>query len=59
MAAWKAFKNEAFRREPMTLTAGGSPVWALAAETGRFKDRLRYPGEDDVYEEPKMKALGL
>jgi peptidoglycan-N-acetylglucosamine deacetylase len=44
---------------PKTLPAGESLVWALAAETGRFKDRLRYPGEDDVYEEPKMKALGL
>ena len=54
-----AFQDDAFRLEPKTLPAGESLVWALAAETGRFKDRLRYPGEDDVYEEPKMKALGL
>jgi peptidoglycan/xylan/chitin deacetylase (PgdA/CDA1 family) len=54
-----AFQDEAFRLQPKTLPAGESLVWALAAETGRFKDRLRYPGEDDVYEEPKMKALGL
>ena len=54
-----AFQDEVFRSAPKTLPAGESLVWALAAETGRFKDRLRYPGEDDVYEEPKMKALGL
>lgn len=54
-----AFQDEAFRSQPKTLPAGESLVWALAAETGRFKDRLRYPGEDDVYEEPKMNALGL
>jgi hypothetical protein len=54
-----AFQDEAFRLQPKTLPAGESLVWALAAETGRFRDRLRYPGEDDVYEEPKMKALGL
>ncbi len=54
-----AFQDEAFRLQPKILPAGESLVWALAAETGRFRDRLRYPGEDDVYEEPKMKALGL
>jgi peptidoglycan/xylan/chitin deacetylase (PgdA/CDA1 family) len=54
-----AFQDEVFHSLPKTLPAGESLVWALAAETGRFKDRLRYPGEDDVYEEPKMKALGL
>lgn len=54
-----AFQDEAFRMQPKTLPAGESLVWALAAETGKFKDRLRYPGEDDIYEEPRMKALGL
>jgi len=54
-----AFQDEAFRLQPKTLPAGESLVWALAAETGRFKERLRYPGEDDIYEEPKMNALGL
>ena len=50
---------EKFVDRTKTLPAGESLVWALATETGHFKDRLRYPGEDDVYEEPKMKALGL
>jgi peptidoglycan-N-acetylglucosamine deacetylase len=57
--AEQAFDDPVFLREPQTLPAGESLVWALAAESGQFKDRLRYPGEDDVYEKPKMDALGL
>ena len=34
-------------------------VWALAKETGRFDQLLRYPGEDGEYEAPKMDKLGL
>lgn len=54
-----AFRDPAFRREPKTLPAGESLVWALAKESGRYEGRLRYPGEDDSYETPKMDALGL
>ena len=54
-----AFEDPVFRSQPQTLPAGESLVWALAKETGRFEDRLRYPGEDDVYEKPKMDALKL
>jgi len=54
-----AFEDAVFRSQPQTLPAGESLVWALAKETGRFEDRLRYPGEDDVYEKPKIDALGL
>jgi len=54
-----AFEDPVFRSQPQTLPAGESLVWALAKETGRFVDRLRYPGEDDVYEKPKIDALGL
>jgi peptidoglycan-N-acetylglucosamine deacetylase len=54
-----AYQDEVFRSQPKTLPAGESLVWALASETGRFKDRLRYPGEDGIYEEGKMNALGL
>jgi hypothetical protein len=43
----------------MIVPAGESLIWALAKESGRFQDRLRYPGEDGVYEEPKMNTLGL
>jgi peptidoglycan/xylan/chitin deacetylase (PgdA/CDA1 family) len=54
-----AYEDPVFLREPKTVPAGESLVWALAKETGRFKDRLRWPGEDDTYEKPKMDALGL
>ena len=54
-----AFEDPVFRSQPQTLPAGESLVWALAKETGRFENRLRYPGEDEVYEKPKMDALGL
>jgi len=54
-----AFEDPIFRSEPKTLPAGESLMWALAKETGRFEGRLRYPGEDDIYERPKMDALGL
>ncbi len=59
MDARRAFDDPVFKRQPQTLPAGESLVWALAKETGRFDDRLRYPGEDDSYEKPKMDALGL
>jgi len=54
-----AYEDPIFRSQPNTLPAGESLVWALAKETGRFESRLRYPGEDDVYEKPKMDALNL
>jgi hypothetical protein len=54
-----AYEDPIFMKEPQTLPAGESLVWALAAENGKFKDRLRRPGEDDMYEKPKMDALGL
>jgi hypothetical protein len=54
-----AFEDPVFRSQPKTVPAGESLIWALAKETGRFEDRLRYPGEDDIYEKPKMDALGL
>jgi peptidoglycan/xylan/chitin deacetylase (PgdA/CDA1 family) len=55
----RAFEDPIFIKEPQTVPAGESLVWALASESGKFKDRLRWPGEDDVYEKPKMDALGL
>jgi peptidoglycan/xylan/chitin deacetylase (PgdA/CDA1 family) len=57
--AGRAFDDPVFLREPQIVPAGESLIWALAAETGKFKDRLRWPGEDSVYEKPKMDELGL
>jgi hypothetical protein len=57
--AEEAFADPVFLRQPDTAPAGESLIWALAKETGKFEDRLRYPGEDDVYEKPILDKLGL
>lgn len=54
-----AYADPIYDRQPRCLPAGESLIWGLAKETGRFESRLRYPGEDDVYENPKMDALRL
>lgn len=55
----RAFEDEVFRAQPDTVPAGESLVWGLAKVTGRYDAKLRYPGEDDVYEKPKLDKLGL
>jgi hypothetical protein len=54
-----AYEDAVFDKQPKTVPAGESLVWALAKESGRFEDRLRYPGEDGDYERPKLDQLGL
>jgi hypothetical protein len=54
-----AYRDPVYDRQPKTLPPGESLVWALAKETGEFEKELRYPGEDDVYENPRMNALRL
>jgi peptidoglycan-N-acetylglucosamine deacetylase len=54
-----AYQDAVYDRQPQTLPAGESLIWALAKESGRFEKELRYPGEDDVYENPRMDALKL
>jgi peptidoglycan-N-acetylglucosamine deacetylase len=54
-----AYEDPIYDRQPKILPAGESLIWALAKETGRFDSELRYPGEDDVYENPRMDALKL
>lgn len=54
-----AYKDPIYDRQPNILPAGESLIWALAKESGNFEQELRYPGEDDVYENPKMDALKL
>jgi peptidoglycan/xylan/chitin deacetylase (PgdA/CDA1 family) len=54
-----AYKDPVYDRQPKILPAGESLIWALAKETGKFEKELRYPGEDDVYENPQMDALKL
>ena len=54
-----AYRDEIYDRQPRILPAGESLIWALAKESGKFEKELRYPGEDDVYEIPRMDALKL
>ena len=54
-----AYADPIYDRQPNILPAGESLIWALAKETGKFEKELRYPGEDDTYENPKMDALKL
>ena len=57
-AGW-AYADSVYDRQPNILPAGESLIWALAKESGKFENELRYPGEDDIYEKPKMDALNL
>jgi hypothetical protein len=57
--AEEAFRDPVFLKSPNSMPSGQSLIWALAKETGKFEEELRYPGEDSVYEKPKMDALGL
>jgi peptidoglycan-N-acetylglucosamine deacetylase len=57
--AEEAFSDEVFTRQPDTVPAGQSLLWALAKESGKFEARLRYPGEDDVYDKPVLDRLRL
>jgi peptidoglycan-N-acetylglucosamine deacetylase len=54
-----AYRDPVYDRQPQSLPAGESLIWALAKETGRFESELRYPGENDTYENPRMDALKL
>jgi peptidoglycan-N-acetylglucosamine deacetylase len=53
----EAFADPLYAKEPNILPAGESIIWALAKEAGIAG--LRYPAEDAVYEEPRLRAEGL
>jgi peptidoglycan/xylan/chitin deacetylase (PgdA/CDA1 family) len=55
----KAFQDPIFKMMPGILPCGESLIWALAKQTGRYDDKLRYPGEDESYEKEAMDKLGL
>lgn len=57
--AEEAFSDSVFSAQPKIVPAGESLIWALAKETGKFEQQLRYPGEDGEYEKAKMDKLGL
>jgi peptidoglycan/xylan/chitin deacetylase (PgdA/CDA1 family) len=54
-----AFQDPLFASEPDILPAGESILWAMAKQSGRFADLLRYPAEDEVYERRRMDELRL
>jgi len=54
-----AYRDKVYDEQPKILPAGESLIWALAKQSGKFENELRYPGEDDVYENPRMDALHL
>ena len=57
--AHTAYQDPVFLKAPRTVPAGESLIWALAKESGKFEGKLRYPGEDSVYEKDKLDRLGL
>lgn len=57
IAPEEAFADSLYSMTPNILPAGESILWSLAKEKGI--PGLRYPGEDDIYEKPKLDALGL
>lgn len=59
ISADEAYRDPVYARQANILPAGESLIWALAKETGKFESVLRYPGEDDTYENPKMDKLKL
>lgn len=54
-----AFAQPEMKVDYATIPSGQSLMWAAAKASGRFEGQLRYPGEDDTYEKPRMDALGL
>lgn len=57
ISADEAYKDEIFEQQPSQ--AGENLIWALAKQSGKFEERLRYPAESGKYEKDKMDQLGL
>jgi hypothetical protein len=57
--AKNAFTDSVFSAAPNIVPSGESIIWALAKETGKFDNILRYPGEDGAYEKSKLEKRGL
>jgi len=55
----EAYKDEIYEQEPQNIPAGESLIWALAKQSGKYENVLRYPAEDSRYEKEKMDNLGL
>jgi peptidoglycan/xylan/chitin deacetylase (PgdA/CDA1 family) len=53
----EAWTDPVYSEFPDILPAGESIIWALAKQSGKFEDILRYPGEDSEYEEVKFREI--
>jgi peptidoglycan/xylan/chitin deacetylase (PgdA/CDA1 family) len=56
-SASKAYKDPVYLTE--TKFAGESLIYAMAKDSGKYNETLRYPAEDSRYEKEKMDLLGL
>lgn len=54
-----SFRDPAYSLSPNSMPSGQSLIWALAKESGKYENELRYPAEDGDYEIDKMDKLGL
>lgn len=52
-----AYADPVFAREPVSVPAGESLVWALAHDDAGLRGGLRYPAEDEVYEAEVLQRL--
>ncbi|KQC13451.1 MAG: hypothetical protein APR63_00580 [Desulfuromonas sp. SDB] len=57
--AQQAYQDPIYVYVPDIIPAGESIIWAMAKESGRYQEILRYPAEDGRYEQDKMDSLGL
>ncbi len=57
ISADEAFQDPIFKNTPDY--AGESLIWALAKDSGKYDELLRYPGEDSKYIKEEMDKLGL
>lgn len=55
----KAFSDPIFKSAPKSIPSGQSLIWAVAKESGKYEELLRYPAENDEYEKKEMDRLGL
>ncbi len=53
----EAYKDPIFKSTPSF--AGESLLWALAKDSGKYEESLRYPAEDSRYEKANMDKRGL
>lgn len=54
-----AIKDPVYEFVPSSIPSEQSLIWMQAKQSGLYEDRLRYPGEDGVFEKDKMDKAGL